>query len=260
VDYLGLETIDKWILCKLKEVTFSVTEAYEAFEFHKAYKGIYEFCNTELSMYYLDMIKGRLYTFSASSRQRRAAQTAIYEVLNTLVRLCAPILVFTADEIWGSMPKEGADAKLSSVHLAAWPEGADPRFGSPDIREELKALIGLIPFVAKALEEKRAQGAIGSSFDAAIIMLTNSENRYKYLESLREELAEIFKVSQAQIIKKADLSGLPALGGDYADLAIEVKKAEGKKCLRCWNYSLNIGKDKVHPLLCDRCLTAIGGK
>ncbi|MCX5697795.1 MAG: isoleucine--tRNA ligase [Candidatus Omnitrophica bacterium] len=262
VAYADLKKIDLWILFELKEVILSVTQSYEAFEFHKAYKGIYDFCNEQLSMYYLDMAKGRLYTYAASSRERRSSQTAMYDVLNALVRLAGPILVFTADEIWRSMPKEKGDALLLSVHLAGWPDAEElqARLGGRDIQKELAAVIGLIPFAAKALEEMRNKQEIGSSFDARINLLTNNENRYKYLESLRDELPEIFKVSQVEIIKKTDMAPTRALSGDYADIAIEVLKADGKKCVRCWNYFASLGRDSGHPLLCDRCLTAIGGK
>ncbi|MCX5714005.1 MAG: class I tRNA ligase family protein, partial [Candidatus Omnitrophica bacterium] len=188
----------RWILLKLKEVIVSVTAAYEAFEFNKAYKGIYDFCNEELSMYYLDMIKGRLYTSAAGSRQRRSCQTSIYEVLNALVRLAAPILSFTSDEIWRCMPKDGSDSGLTSVHLAPWPdaEKLQVALGALDAEKQLSEVVGLIPFAAKALEEMRGRQEIGSSFDARINLLTNNENRVKYLESLRDELTEIFKVSQ----------------------------------------------------------------
>jgi len=250
----SLRKIDRWILWRSECLLDFVDNAYKNFEFYKAYKGIYDFCNEELSMYYLDMVKGRLYTYAANSVERRAAQTAIYEILNVLVRMIAPILVFTVEEIWQNMPKDKKDSPVSSAHLLDWPQ-KNPIF---DKVAELEIIIDLIPDVAKALEEKRGQGEIGSSFDAKINLLTNNENRYKYLESLKDDLPEIFKVSQVKIEKKDKIdAGLTS--SKYSDIAITVTKAEGKKCPRCWNYSDTIGKSKEHPLICDNCIKAIGG-
>ncbi|MCK9603626.1 MAG: isoleucine--tRNA ligase [Candidatus Omnitrophica bacterium] len=251
VDCKNLKTIDEWILFMLDDSLLAVVEeAYKNFDFHKAYKAIYDFCNEKLSMYYLDMAKGRLYTYAAGSIERRAVQTVIYEVLNALVRAMAPILVFTSEEIWQYMPKEAKDAPVSSVHLLAWPENKDALWKNK--REALvsfgSSIIALIPDVAKELEDKRSKGEIGSSFDAKINMLTNNEERYKFLTSLKSELCEIFKVSQVEVSLSKELA------------RIEVGKADGIKCVRCWNYSQSVGQNKEHPLICGSCLKAIGGK
>jgi isoleucyl-tRNA synthetase len=255
IDYDNLKKIDKWILYKQALIlTDVVSNGYEKFEFYKAYKGIYDFCNEDLSMYYLDMVKGRLYTSSPNSLERRAAQTALYEILNLLVRLMAPILVFTAEEIWQNMPKEKKDNPIPSVHMLPIPnpdeilkrlESGKPK-GS-QVYAELIPIFDLIPEVSRALEEKRGAGLIGSSFDAQIKVLTNDEIRYKYLESLKGDLCEIFKVSQVKIEKNGE-----------ADIAIEVDKAQGQKCPRCWNYRSSIGASKKRPLICDQCVIAIG--
>jgi isoleucyl-tRNA synthetase len=263
VKYENLRKIDKWILFRLEWVLDFVNKAYDNFEFYKAYKGIYDFCKEDLSMYYLDMVKGRLYTYTADSAQRRSAQTAVYEILNVLVRIAAPILVFTAEEIWQDMPKTKEDAAIQSVHLSGFPK-VNVTFAQHDLESqgaknidiELKDIIELIPDVAKALEEKRGKQEIGSSFDAQIKMLTNSEIRYKYLESLREELPEIFKVSRV-VIEKIEKIDASQASTRYPDVAISVEKAEGQKCVRCWNYSTSIGQSPDHPVLCVRCLAAV---
>jgi isoleucyl-tRNA synthetase len=246
VSYEELLKLDKWILGRLQEVLTAVNSAYDNFEFHKAYKGIYDFCNVELSMYYLDMAKGRLYTYAEDSRQRRSAQTTIYELLNTLVRLMAPLLVFSAEEIWQNLKKKQADQEISSVHLAGWPQ-AHPQFRQ---EQDIDFVIGLIPEAAKMLEELRGKGQIGSSFDAKIKLLTKSQDRFIVLTSLKDDLCEIFKVSQVMLEKKDDLN---------SEIAIEVSKADGYKCVRCWNYAFSVGKDSSHPELCVNCLKAIGG-
>ncbi|MFA6350676.1 MAG: class I tRNA ligase family protein, partial [Candidatus Omnitrophota bacterium] len=263
VPYEKLRKLDQWILYQMEEVRGNVENAYgtvqnPSFEFHRAYKGIYDFCNEDLSMYYLDMVKGRLYTYRADSTERRSAQSAIFAVLNCLARLMAPILVFTAEEIWKSMPKEESYADFTSVHLLDFPK-ANPIFRQDDfasrglktVAQELKGLIELVPLAAKALEELRSAGKIGSSFDAQINILTNSQDRYTFLQSFNVELCEIFKVSQVKLSFDK---------GNSADLSVKVEKAEGAKCPRCWNYSLKVGSDPAHPLICDNCLKAIGGK
>ena len=110
-------------------------------------------------------------------------------------------------------------------------------------------IINLIPDIAKALEEKRVAGIIGSSFDAQINILTKTQDRYTFLQSFNTEIGEIFKVSQVKVTLDK---------GNSADLSVKVEKAEGTKCLRCWNYSLEVGKNQAHPLICDNCLKAIG--
>ena len=265
VNYEGLRKIDQWVLLRLESLLAATKQAYDDFEFYKAYKGIYDFCNETLSMYYLDMIKGRLYTYATNSIERRAAQTAIFEVLNALVRMIAPVLVFTAEEIWQHLPKDKGSGSVSSAHLLEWPKKNllfaqdDLATKNQDIDSQLKMVIELIPETAKALEEKRNQGVIGSSFDAKIILLTNDEFRYKYLESLKADLLEIFKVSQIEIKLDPKLSNLvkSVRSMTSPDITIEVDKADGKKCVRCWNYSTSIGKDEEHPLICNRCLGAL---
>ena len=262
VPYAQLRKIDQWILYRMERVRDDVEAAYGTeqnplFEFNRAYKGIYDFCNADLSMYYLDMVKGRLYTCRFDSVQRRAAQTAIYEVLNRLIRLIAPILIFTAEEIWQNIPKTEQEHSFRSVHLLDFPK-TNSIFRQDDLEsqglksvdQELKELIELVPVAAKALEELRSQGQIGSSFDAQINILTKTPDRYTFLQSFNIQLGEIFKVSQVRVTLDINI---------LSDLSVKVEKAQGAKCLRCWNYSLDVGKHPAHPLICDNCHQAIGG-
>jgi len=259
VSYEKLKRIDKWILFRAGEVLENITEAYEDFEFHKAYKGIYDFCNEDLSMYYLDMVKGRLYTFAKQSSERRSAQTVIYEILHILVRIITPILTFTAEEIWQCMPKRENDKHIDSVHLLSWPKYPLAK-SSEDIREgyeEIEDFISWIPYITKALEAKRTTGEIGSSFDAKIKLLTQTENCYTYLEGSKSELCEVFKVSQVEIAKVENIDTEIEFGAKYT-FGVQAFKASGQKCLRCWNYSDSVGVSGDHPLICKRCLCAIG--
>ncbi|MDP2044530.1 MAG: class I tRNA ligase family protein, partial [Candidatus Omnitrophota bacterium] len=249
-EYSDFRKIDRWMLSRVNSLMRAVDKSYDDFQFHKAYKSIYDFCNEDLSMYYLDMVKGRLYTYAADAPQRRAAQTVLYAALNCLVRVISPILVFTAEEIWQNMPKQKIDSRVLSVHLLDWPLPYALAQEDNVIEDQLAPVLGLIPEAAKALEEMRGRSEIGSSFDGKINILTKTRDRYTFLQSFRDELPEIFKVSQVEVTFKEDNAG---------ELSIEVKKAEGKKCPRCWNYSLEIGSDIEHPLICDNCRKAVGG-
>jgi isoleucyl-tRNA synthetase len=246
-----LGRIDKWILHRLGITLNEVTQAYDNFEFQKAHKEIYDFCNEELSMYYLDMVKGRLYTYAAHSLGRRSAQTAMYLALNFLVKMMAPIFAFTAEETWKNMSKFNAEAPIASVHLLTWPKAMEIKDGS-----DLDLIIGLIPEVAKALEDMRSSGEIGSSFDAQINLLTKDQIRYNFLTSLKSELAECFKVSAVGVER---VSSLPEDKASRIcpDVALVARKADGVKCPRCWNYSDGIGKSLKHPLICAKCEAAI---
>lgn len=259
--YAGLRRIDSWILSRLYfHLIPAVNASFEGgagssgeFEFYRAYKAIYDFCNQDLSMHYLDMAKGRLYTCSKSSPERRSAQSAVYEVLHVLVRLLAPFLAFTADEIWQYMPRVPADREKPSVHLSSWP-GVDEAFlkQRPYDAAELEVVLGLKPEAARMLEELRGRGEIGSSFDARIILLTNSQNRYNYLHSLQGDLAEIFKVSQVALENAPSLEG-GVKSSIFTDIALIVQKALGAKCPRCWNYYEQLAPSGI----CESCLRAV---
>ena len=254
-----LKKIDKWVLFDLHGGFLKrVNSAYESFEFYKVYQAIYDFCNIELSAFYLDMVKGRLYTSAAKSEERLAAQTAIHEILNCILRVMAPVLVFTAEDIWKYMPKENKYKDIPSVHLLDWPR-ENHMYADCCEGREMGVIFDLIPDITKSLEAERSKGGIGSSFDAQINLLTNSENRYKYLESLQSGLPEILKVSAVEIVKVEFLDSAKASNINYPDIGIEVLKAKGKKCDRCWNYSESVGRNELHALLCGKCLSIIQG-
>jgi len=177
----------------------------------------------------------------------------------------SPVLSFTAEEIWQYMPKEAKYKTAASVHLLDWPQ-IDPVFAQLNLPEQdsieakLDLIISLIPDVAKALESRRCEGLIGSSFDAKINLLTNNEIRYNYLTAFKQDLCEIFKVSQVEV-KKGEFTGADLISSPVCpEISIKVVKAEGDKCQRCWNYSFSVGENKEHPFICQNCLEAIGGK
>ena len=214
---------------KLKEVTGS----FERFMFHEVTAAVYKFCILDMSNFYLDILKDRLYTFGAGSKARRSGQTALYEILSVLTRMMAPITPFTSEEIWGYFNKAG------SVHLADWPE-IDKDLIAPELEAGWQRLIGLREEVLKALEEKRIAKLIGSPLEAKVIIAAGGKEEYEFLNKYLAGLRYIFIVSQVELIK-----------GEKR--AIQVAKADGKKCSRCWNWSAAVGEDKNHPTLCERC-------
>jgi len=228
----GLLEIDRWALSRLNSVVREVTGSFERFMFHEATSAIYKFCILDMSNFYLDILKDRLYTFGAGSKARRSGQIVLYKILSVLTRLMAPITPFTAEEIWGYFNKTG------SVHLADWPK-AENCLIDADLEAGWQKLINLREEVLKALEEKRIAKLIGSPLEAKVVIAAAKE-KYEFLNKYLPDLRYIFIVSQVELVK-----------GDK--LNIRVLKADGKKCSRCWNWSPLVGKDQANPTLCERC-------
>ncbi len=244
--------IDRWVLNRLGQVVKLTEEKYASYEFDKVYKGIYAFCNDDLSSIYLDILKDRLYTSPAQSPERRAAQTVLFKTLDILVRIMAPILCFTSDEIFEVMPRTKETARVKNAHLLTWPQ-TNKAWESDS--SDLQTALGLRPFVAKALEEKRQAGLIGSSLDAKVVFETASGRDYQYLESKKFLLPSILIVSQVDIKKVGSVSN--GVEPQFPKTQIVVTKADGIKCERCWNYSVHVGENKEHPQLCERCVVSI---
>ena len=243
-------SIDKWALNRLDSLIFKVREGYEALEFHQAYHAIHNFCVVDMSNFYLDVIKDRLYTDKKDSTARRAAQTAMYIILDAMTRLIAPILAFTSDEIWQSMP-HGSDCDARHVVYNQMPELVSVRTGEA-VSEEFVARWDKIheirDVVKKALENARAEKQIGASLDAKVTLYCTGE-LYGFLKSVEPELSTVFIVSATEIVDGE--------GGTHTDealgLSVLVEKASGEKCMRCWCYSDTVGTDPAHPDLCERC-------
>ncbi len=251
--YEDILPIDQWALYRLKEVMEQVKKSYDVYEFARVYKHIYSFCNEDLSSFYLDILKDRLYTSASNSQERRYAQTVLFHILNHLVRVIAPIFSFTAEEIFLAMPKDSSMAEVSSVHLLPWidcPEAWD----NPRIKEQFDLLVSLRPHVLKALEDKRRTGDIGSSLEAKLLFRTASPRDFAYLNENVDMLPAAFIVSQARVEQVDDVN--QGLSDEFTKTEILIEKADGAKCSRCWNYKEDIGQDVGHQTLCQRC-TAI---
>ena len=247
--YNQMAEMDRWILHRLQEVVRRVREAYEQYQFHVVYYTLYNFCTVDLSSLYLDVMKDRLYTSKASSIARRSAQTAMTTVLETMVQLLAPILTFTAEEVWQALPTY--PGKAESVHLTCFPE-VNEAFLQPELSETWKTLIAVKGEVAKALEAARQSKIVGHSLDAAVVIGAPEKLR-TVLELHREDLRALLIVSDVRIV--AEQAGdATFLSAEIAGLSARVSRAPGEKCHRCWVYSETIGSSAEHPTLCKRCL------
>ena len=246
--YEEMAEMDRWILHRLQEVVRRVREAYEQYQFHVVYYTLYNFCTVDLSSLYLDVLKDRLYTSKASSIARRSAQTAMTAVLETMVQLLAPILTFTAEEVWQALP--AYPGKAESVHLTCFPE-VNEAFLQAELAETWKTLIAVKGEVGKAIEAARQNKILGHSLDAAVV-ISAPEKLRAILESHQEDLRALLIVSDVRIV--AEQAGDQAFpSAEIAGLSVSVSRAPGEKCNRCWVYSETIGSSTEHPTLCKRC-------
>ncbi|MCC8195967.1 MAG: isoleucine--tRNA ligase [Ruminococcus sp.] len=244
-----LEEIDKWAIMKLDNLITKVDEAYNAFDFHIVVHSIHNFCVVDMSNFYLDIIKDRLYCEAVDSKERRSAQTAMYMILSALARLLAPILSFTADEIWSYM-KHSSSENPESVFLNDMPKISGLTFDS-DFTDKWDYIYNLRVDAKKALELKRAEKVIGSSLEASVTITAGDS--YDKLEAVKDLLPTVLIVSKVDI----ERDGTPEFTGETTGLGFTVRKAEGEKCERCWIYSDEVGCSHEHPTLCKRCAETV---
>ncbi len=256
VPYGQLLELDKWALYRLGKAFDAVEAGYEKYEFADAFKSVYTFCNEDLSSFYLDILKDRLYTSSASSLERRSAQTVLYHILNFLVRTLAPLMSFTSEEIFQSLPKDKTLQGVESVHLLDWPH-VPAEWRNEEVNKRFEVLVNLRPFVLKALEDVRRAGNIGSSLEAKVVFNTESQKDYDYLKSNLGYLPATFIVSQTVLNRVEKV--VQGLGDEFPKTAIVIEKADGEKCGRCWNYKTDVGSDAEHKILCARCAAIVKG-
>ncbi|MBA3632320.1 MAG: isoleucine--tRNA ligase [Acidobacteria bacterium] len=237
IAFAEMQEIDRWALASLDETVEKVVQGYETYNFQVVYQTLYNFVTVTLSARYFDIIKDRLYIFALNSSERRSAQTALYKIADNLSRLLAPILAFTADEAWENLPHQ----KLESVHLAEFPKvsGAD----DSQLLSDWERIFAIRDEVLKALEEARNAKQIGSSLEAKVILTVDKDTTY-FLLSYYEDLRYIFIVSQVEVHQ-----------GDGFN--VEIQKADGAKCERCWNYSIHVGESEKYPTVCERCVAAL---
>lgn len=253
VSYDQLTELDKWALHRLEEVRRKVTKAYDDYEFHVLYHAIHNFCTVDLSAFYLDVLKDTMYAEKADAVARRSAQTAIYEILKTLVVMVSPILSFTAEEVWQYMPKE--DGMGISVMLEDWPTGHDEHFDG-ELSAKWDHFLDLRSELTRALEASRRHKEIGHSLDAAVTVYADGE-AYKNLAAFSEKLANLLIVSEATVVEGRDKAPANAVATDEGHLSVVVAPSAFEKCERCWIHRESVGKDAEHPTLCHRCATVL---
>jgi len=252
VPFQKLEDLDRYMLGKTAEMSTDVLRWYDEFAFHRIYQRINHFCVVELSAFYFDVLKDRLYTAAPHSVARRAAQTAIWRIGEALVRLLAPITSFTSEEVWQYLP--AVPDRPASVHLAEFPKTADILGGAslvddPKQREDWATLRVVREEVLKALEEARNNKLIGGSLEAQVKVIA-SDPVYSVLARYQEQLRYLFIVSEVVLERGTSGNGT---GG----VLVQVGKAAGQKCERCWNYSTHVGDDPAYPTICERCSAAL---
>lgn len=253
VAYSDLGELDRWALMKLNELLAKVVKGYDDYEFHVVLHAIHNFCVVDMSNFYLDVIKDRLYCEDKTGVLRRSAQTVMYEILDALVRMIAPILCFTADEIWQAMPhRDGDDA--ANIVLNEMPKvHAEWAFAEADA-DKWNQLIALRDDVNKALEEARKNKVIGKPLEAWVTVYAGDDLAAVLEAVSADELAALCIVSKLRVIRGAG----EGMQGENLPVQIAIERASGEKCERCWMYVDSIGQDAKHPTLCARCASVVG--
>ena len=248
-----LTEIDKWALIRLNALIDKAKSGYDAFDFHAAVSAVHNFCVTEMSNFYLDIIKDRLYCCCEASFERRSAQTAMYIILSAFSRLIAPVLTFTAEEIWSFTPHKAGES-TESIFLNDLPEKLDIPVNE-GFTEKWDMIYALRSEATKAIEIKRAAKFIGASLEAKVTLHTSDEKLFADLEKVKSDLPTVFIVSAVSVSN--DDSGEYKCESFDGKLSLTVEKAEGEKCERCWMYSPLVGSVAAHPTLCPRCAAEI---
>ena len=255
-----MDDLDQYMLRQTASMASDVKNSYREFAFHRIYHRVNHFCVVDLSAFYFDVLKDRLYISAPNSSGRRAAQTAIWRIGEELVRLLAPIMSFTCDEVWRYLPK--MPAREESVHLALFSSGdlGGETRGGPKEEGPLEAdqdwisLRAVRDEVLKALEEARNSKQIAGSLEAQVTVKA-AEPVFSVLARHKDRLRYLFIVSSVTLEPGAS-------GNGTSGISVQVRKADGRKCERCWNYSIHVGEDAVYPTVCERCsavLKKIGG-
>ncbi|SNX55277.1 isoleucine--tRNA ligase [Thermoanaerobacterium sp. RBIITD] len=254
VPYGELLDIDKWALYKFNSLVKEMTNSFDKYRYFDFLHMVHTFCIVDMSNLYLDILKDRLYTFPATSKERRAAQTTLYTILNGLVRLIAPVLTFTADEIWSYM-KHDSDNNFESVQLADWPKPVD-MYDNKEIIDKWNKLFDIRKDVSKALELSRANKEIGHSLEAQVDIYA-SNDLYDFLKQFENDFETVFIVSKTVLHNENDNVPDDAYKSEDYKLAVKVSHAPGDKCERCWMYSETVGTNEEHPTICARCASHI---
>ena len=251
IAYDELEEADRWALHRLQLLRERVLKAYETYDFHQVYHAIHNFCAVDMSSFYLDILKDRLYTFAADARERRAGQTAMAAILVDLLKLMAPILPHTCDEAWQFLPEHLRES--ASVHLTLFPEARPAHRLEGGAVETWDTLLQIRGMVSKELEEARRAGTIGSSLEAVVTLTPGTPEFANVLQEYRQQLPWVFIVSEC-VVNPVSTDARAA--DDH--LLVSVVKSSAEKCVRCCNYRDSVGTIAEHPEICARCAEQLG--
>lgn len=257
VAYADMEELDRWALLRMEQVKETVLKAYDDYEFHVMYHAVHNFCTVDLSAIYLDILKDRLYTEKADSKLRRSAQTAMYEILTTLVRLVAPVLCFTSEEVWQALPNK--EEREWSVHMSDMPK-VNEAYLDKALDEKWKKRLAVRSVAMKALEEARQAKVIGHPLDAEVTVYAGGE-AYDIVKAMEKELADFLLVSQTHIVSGTAEAPENAASNEEGTVKASVAVCTLAKCERCWKRSADVDADPKHPGVCARCahvLTEMG--
>jgi isoleucyl-tRNA synthetase len=256
--------LDQWAVQQACDVQDAVVAAYAKYDFPDIVQRVQNFCTNEMGGLYLDMTKDRLYTMQADSRGRRSAQSAMYRVLEALVRWLAPILSFTAEEIWQFLPpRTERGPRGESVMFETWYDGLDAAQASPEQRVFWSNLLAVRRELGKRLEQLRQEGAIGASLDAEVDLFVPEQWLQRY-QSVKDELRFFFITSALNLESDghapadATLVTLETASGP-TQIHFRVRPSEERKCIRCWHHRPDVGVQPAHPDLCARCVTNVDG-
>ncbi len=266
ITYDQLPELDRYMLHRITEVFNDVTDAFETFQFYRFFQTVQNFCVVDLSNFYLDIAKDRLYISTANSPRRRSCQTVMWVALENLARAIAPVLSHLAEDIWQFLPYA---TPHKSVFEAGWVK-LEPEWNKPELEQKWEQLRHIRTEVNKVLEKARTDKAIGSSLEAKLLLYVSDPALQKTLQELNpgdqnsspnhvDELRYLFLTSQVELLHSPEELTDAQYRTQIETLGIGVVKADGKKCDRCWNYSVHVGEFADHPLLCERCVPAIAG-
>jgi isoleucyl-tRNA synthetase len=249
--------LDRWAVARAAQIQDELIKAYDRYEFHVIYQKVHNFCNVDMGSFYLDVIKDRLYTAQKDSVARRSAQSAMYYVVTALVRWLAPILSFTAEEIWRSIPGENDEA---SVFLSTWAEFPKVEVSKNMDQEYWSEVLEVREAVGKEIERLRVTAGVGSSLAVEVDLYCGAEICTK-LRELKDELRFVLITSYARVHRETERTDnsvhYTLRNGD--ELWIAVKPTDHAKCVRCWHHREEVGANTEHPQLCGRCVENVAG-
>ncbi len=252
VDYSELPALDRYLLHRLSEVTQEITQAFQGFQFYHFFQAIQNFCTVDLSNFYLDIAKDRLYISAGDNYRRRSCQTVLALVVETLAKLMAPVLCHLAEDIWQFIPY---DVGVKSVFLTQWPElPAD--WVQLELATTWSQWRELRTDVNKVLESARTAKTIGSSLESQVILQIGNPELFAQLQALNTPTNGVDELRYLLLVSQVNLE----LGGNHNPWEISMKLASGHKCQRCWNYSEQVGQNPEHPDICERCTLALAGQ